>query len=128
MTFWQWLGIAVAAAVLCMLVRRWQPDMAGVVAVVAGGILLLGALDSLNGLEGVLDRLCSIGGLNREYLQLMMKVLGMSYAADLAAQTCEDLGESGLALKVNLVGKWCMFSVIAPMLLDVLEMIVALVP
>lgn len=128
MAFWQWLGLAVAAAVMCMLVRRLEPGMAGLLAAVAGGILLLGALESMAGLQSLMDRLAAIGGLNQEYLALLMKVLGMSYAADLAAQTCEDLGENGLAQKVGLAGKWCMFGVIAPMLLDLLEMIVNLVP
>ncbi|MBQ8151030.1 MAG: hypothetical protein IJ041_11000 [Clostridia bacterium] len=128
MAFWQWLGLAVAAAVMCMLVRRLEPGMAGLLAAVAGGILLLGALESMAGLQSLMDRLATIGGLNQEYLALLMKVLGMSYAADLAAQTCEDLGENGLAQKVGLAGKRCMFGVIAPMLLDLLEMIVNLVP
>ena len=128
MMFWQWLGLAVAAAVLCLVVRRLAPEAAGVLAVIAGGILLMGALESVSGLQSLLDRLAALGGLNKEYLSLLMKVLGMSYATDLAAQTCEDLGEKGLALKVRMVGKWCMFGVIAPMLLDLLEMIVGLVP
>lgn len=128
MAFWQWLGLAVAAAVMCLVVRRWQPEMAGVLAMVAGGILLLGALESVEALQSLIDRLTALGGLHKDYLALLMKVLGMSYATDLAAQTCEDLGENGLALKVSMVGKWCMFGVIAPMLLDLLEMIVGLVP
>lgn len=128
MTFWQWLGLAVAAAVMCMVVRRLEPELAGILAVIAGGILLVGALESVTGLQSLLDRLTTMGGLNQDYLALLMKVLGMSYATDLAAQTCEDLGEKGLALKVGMAGKWCMFGVIAPMLLDLLEMIVGLVP
>lgn len=128
MTFWQWIGLAVAAAVMCMVVRRLEPELAGILAVIAGGILLVGALESVTGLQSLLDRLATMGGLNQDYLALLMKVLGMSYATDLAAQTCEDLGEKGLALKVGMAGKWCMFGVIAPMLLDLLEMIVGLVP
>lgn len=128
MAFWQWLGLAVAAAVMCMVVRHWQPDLAGVLAAVAGGILLLGALESMSGLQGLMDRLAALGGLHQGYLSSLMKVLGMSYATDLAAQTCEDLGEKGLALKVGMAGKLCMFAVIAPMLLELLETIVGLVP
>lgn len=128
MLLWQWLGLAVAAAVLCMAVRRWQPDMAGVLAAVAGGILLLGALESMEGIAGLLERLSTLGGLHADYLSMLMKVLGMSYATELAAQTCEDLGEKGLALKVGMTGKLCMFGVIAPVLLDLLEMIIGLVP
>ncbi len=128
MAFWQWLGLAVAAAVLCLLVRRWQPDMAGVLAAVAGGILLLGALEQLEGISGLLERLGALGGLHSDYLRLLLKVLGMSYATEMAAQTCEDLGEKSLALKVDMAGRICIFGVVAPMLLELLERIVGLVP
>ncbi len=127
MALWQWLGLAVAAAAMCLVVRRWQPDMAGVVAAVAGGILLLSALESMENIRALLDRLAAMGGLHEDYLGMLMKVLGMSYATELAAQTCEDLGEKGLSLKVGMAGKLCMFSVIAPVLMDLLEMIVGLV-
>ena len=51
-----------------------------------------------------------------------------SYAAELASQACADLGEGGLAMKVGLVGKLCVFSMTAPLLIDMLEMILELVP
>ena len=47
---------------------------------------------------------------------------------ELAAQTCEDLGEKSLALKVEMAGKLCIFGVVAPVLLELLETIVGLVP
>lgn len=122
------MGLAAAAAVLCLLVRRWQPDMAGVTAAVAGCILLLGALENLQGLQELLQRLTELGGLHEGYLTMLLKVLGMSYATELAAQTCEDLGENGLALKAGMAGRLCMFAVIAPLLLDLLDMIIALIP
>ncbi len=128
MAFWQWLGLGIAAAARGMVVRRWQPVMAGVLAAVAGGILLLGALENISALQALLDRLAAMGGFGREYLSTLLKVLGMSYAAELAAQTCEELGEKGLALKVGMAGKLCMFGVIAPLLMELLEMIVGLVP
>ena len=85
-------------------------------------------MENLQGLQGLLARLTELGGLHEGYLTMLLKVLGMSYATELAAQTCEELGESGLALKAGMAGRLCMFAVIAPLLLDLLDMIVALIP
>ncbi|MEG0269396.1 MAG: stage III sporulation AC/AD family protein [Clostridia bacterium] len=128
MVFWQWVGLAVAAAVLCMVVRTQQPQMAGLCALAAGLMLLCSALESAAEVQKVFARLAVLGGLREGYLSTLIKVLGMSYASELAAQTCEDLGEGGLALKVALLGKLCVFSLTAPMLLSLLEMILELVP
>lgn len=128
MAFWQWMGLAVAAAALCMVVRVQQPQMAALCASAAGLMLLLAALDSIQDVQGVFSRLTALGGLQEGYLGTLIKVLGVSYAAELAAQTCQDLGEDGLSQKVALVGKLCVFSLTAPMLLSLLEMILELVP
>ncbi|MDD3336497.1 MAG: stage III sporulation AC/AD family protein [Eubacteriales bacterium] len=126
--FWQWIGLALAAAVLCMVVRAQQPQMAGLCATAAGCILLLSALSHLDTLRQQLERLMTLGGLREDYLSVLLKVLGMSYAAELAAQTCSDLGEDGLAAKVTLLGKLSIFVLAAPMLMSLLEMILELTP
>lgn len=128
MAFWQWMGLAVAAAVLCMVVRQQQPQLGGLCAVAAGAMLLLAALEQLSDVQDVFARLSSLAGLEKGYLDTLVKVLGVSYVAELAAQACEDLGEGGLALKVGLVGKLCVFTLTAPMLLKLMEMILELTP
>lgn len=128
MTFWQWMGLAVAAAALCMVVRAWQPQMAGLCAAAAGLMLLLSALESANDVQAVFARLAALGGLGEGYLGTLMKVLGVSYVAELAAQACKDLGEEGLSRKVELVGQLSVFTLTAPMLFAMLEMILELVP
>ena len=35
MAFWQWMGLAVTAAVLCLLVRQQQPQLGGLCAAAA---------------------------------------------------------------------------------------------
>ena len=128
MAFWQWMGLAVTAAVLCLLVRQQQPQLGGLCAAAAGVMLLLAALEQLADVREVFARLTGMAGIEEGYLNTLVKVLGVSYVAELAAQTCQDLGEGGLALKVGLVGKLCVFTLTAPMLLSLLEMILELTP
>lgn len=128
MAFWQWMGFAVAAAILCMVLRVQQPEMARLCALAAGVMLLLSALENLTGLKEILSRLTVLGGMEEGYLQTLVKVLGISYTAEIAAQTCLELGERGLAFQVSLAGKLCVFALTAPLLLEMLEMILELVP
>ena len=86
------------------------------------------ALEQLADVREVFARLTGMAGIEEGYLNTLVKVLGVSYVAELAAQTCQDLGEGGLALKVGLVGKLCVFTLTAPMLLSLLEMILELTP
>ena len=124
----QWFGLAVAAAVLCMVVRAQQPQMASLCAVAAGLMLIGLAINQLSDVQALFARLTAMAGLQEGYLQTLLKALGVSYAAELASQVCADLGEGGLAVKVALAGKLCVFTLSAPLILTVLEMILELVP
>ena len=73
-------------------------------------------------------KLTALAGLREETLTVFMKVLGMSYTAELTAQTCSDLGENSLALKVQLLGKLSVFTLTAPLLLELLTLILELAP
>lgn len=128
MAVWQWFGLAIASAVLCMVVRVQQPQMASVCAVASGLMLISLALSELVNLQGLFARLTAMAGLQEGYLQTLLKALGVSYAAELSTQICEDLGEKGLAAKVSLMGKLCLLTLTAPLMMTILEMMLELVP
>lgn len=94
----------------------------------AGAMLLLSALESISSVRDAFQRIAVMSGLHEGYLSLLLKVLGIAYVAEFAAQTCADVGENGLAMKVSLCGKLTIFAMAAPMLLSLLEMILELVP
>jgi len=128
MAVWQLFGLAIASAVLCMVVRVQQPQMASVCAVASGLMLISLALNELMNLQGLFARLTAMAGLQEGYLQTLLKALGISFAAELSTQLCEDLGEKGLAVKVGLMGKLCLLTLTAPLMMTILEMILELVP
>jgi len=128
MAVWQWFGLAVAAAVLCMLVRAQQPQLAGICAAAAGLMLAGAGLSELGDVQNLFARLTAMAGLKEGYLQTLLKAIGISYAAELAAQVCADLGENGLAVKVGLMGKLFVLTLTAPLLMTILEMILELIP
>lgn len=128
MTFGQWMGLAAASAAMCMVVRMHQPQIASLCAAAAGIVLTLSALQNLAGVGGLFARLTELGGLKEGFLQTLLKVLGVSCLCELAAQLCEDLGEKGLARKVELTGKLTIFTLTSPLLVTLLEMILELAP
>jgi len=128
MAVWQWFGLAIASAVLCMVVRVQQPQMASVCAVASGLMIISLAMNELVNLQGLFARLTAMAGLQEGYLQTLLKALGVSYAAELSTQICEDLGEKGLAAKVGLMGKLCLLTLTAPLMMTILEMMLELVP
>ncbi len=128
MEMWKLAGVAVAAAALCLTVRRQQPDLSALCGAAAGALMLLSALEGIGEARALYARVSALSGLREGYLALLMKVLGVAYVTELAAQTCAELGEGGLATKVGLCGKLAIFTLAAPMLMSLLETILELAP
>lgn len=119
---------AVAAGMLAMLVRAQQRELGLMVSLGAGLMLLIWALPQITSVKRVFERITQISGLNQGYLTVMLKVILVSYLSELAAQTCQDMGEGGLALKVALCGKLVILSLSAPLLYSFVELVISLLP
>ena len=128
MDVWKIAGVAVTAAVLCLTLRPQKPELALVLAAAAGAVVLGYALTALVAARETFARVADMAGLQSGYLTVLLKVLGVAYVTELAAQTCVDLGEGGLGEKVGLCGKLMIFALCAPLLGSLLELIVGMAP
>ncbi|MEG1027568.1 MAG: SpoIIIAC/SpoIIIAD family protein, partial [Oscillospiraceae bacterium] len=43
--------------------------------------------------------------INQEYIQIMLKALGVCYVTELASDSCKEAGQVSIASKVELCGK-----------------------
>lgn len=121
-------GFSVAAAFAALTVRRVHPEMGLLLALCAGAILLLVAAGKLQGMVAVMVSLCQKAQLKDEYLGVLLKVIGVSYLGQFAAQVCRDAEEEGLAQKVELTGKILLLALASPIMISLMDMILELVP
>lgn len=98
-------GIAICAAVVAAMLRRYNQEYAVMVVVAAGIVILLEMLSSLAPAIRQIRTLLSAAGLSSDYALILFKTLGICFLAQFAADSCRDAGESALASKVELAGK-----------------------
>lgn len=63
---------------------------------------------------------------NYQYLSLLLKAVGATYACELCAGICKDAGYGGVAGQVEMLGKLYILSVGMPVLLALMENIQAI--
>ncbi len=116
------------AASLTLLVRAYRPEMALQVAIVSGLIVLLLIVGEFS---GIIDNLYSIAqqyGMETSYIGVLIKIIGIAYVAQFAADICKDAGESSMASKVELGGRIMILAAVLPAAVSLLDMIAALLP
>ena len=74
-----------------------------------------------------ISALFQISGLNTSYLKILVKCLGISLVAGLAADICEDAGYTSVVSQIMLAGKMSILLLCLPLFRSVLEICIGLI-
>lgn len=115
------------AAVLELALKKQEKDVstaltAAVIAMAAAIILRL-----LEPVLGLLDRLRTVGNLNGDALELLLKATGIGLTAEIGGYVCADAGNAALAKLVHLLGTAAILCLSVPMFTALLECILEMV-
>lgn len=128
MSMMQLAGFSVAAAVAALTLRRMRPELGAALALAAGVLLTSLTLPALGQVIGGITALGAAGGIQDATMAALLKITGISLLMDLAAQTCRDAGEDGLALRAELAGRVAVLLLALPTMRALLGQILALAP
>ncbi len=126
MSVFQVAGLGVVAAVLLVVVRRYIPELAVGLSLAASALILLLVVDELRAILNVVSDLANRAGAGEFYVGTVLRVIGISYVAEFAAQIARDAGEGALASKVELAAKVLILVLAVPVLVAVMDLVLSL--
>ena len=121
-------AVGVAAVLAAVFLREQAPQFGSCVILGAG--LLLFAF-GFRKLESVVDSLREVGAsvaLESRYLEILFKMLGVSYLSEFAASLCKDSGYTSVAGQIQTLGKLTVIAISMPVILSLLELLGELFP
>lgn len=113
----------IMAAVCAMVVRKQAPELAVLLAICAGVILLLFCSGGLAVVREFMDELVETGGLTPEVIAPVVKVTGIAIITRLSADFCRDAKEGGLASVVEAAGSILALLTVIPLMSSVLTLL-----
>lgn len=120
-------ALAVIAAILAVLLKRYRPEIALQVSIAAGLLILFAVIEQVTGIMESILGIAESFGLATSYLNIIFKVIGISYIAQFAAQTCRDAGEGAIAEKVELAAKILLLTLALPIVTELLQLVSSLI-
>ena len=121
------VGIAVVAAILSAVLKRYHKEYGIIVTIAAGVIILFSLLAEISPAVSQISVLLDSAGVGEEYTQILFKSLGICFLAQFAADSCRDAGESALAFKVELAGRLAIVLLALPLFQNIAEMALSLI-
>ncbi|MDI3269546.1 MAG: SpoIIIAC/SpoIIIAD family protein [Bacillota bacterium] len=106
--------------------RQMKPELAVILALAAGALLLLSLLPTLLLLLGVMRDIMARARVDFTYVALVVKVVGLAYLAQFAADVARDAGETALAGKIELGGRVAILAAALPALWALMEVLLRL--
>lgn len=119
-------AIAVAAALCAVVVKKNAAELALVLALAAGALLLTLSMGALESVKALLDTLADTAGLSPAVLAPVLKTMGIAILTKIACELCRDAGEGGIAAFVETAGAAAALFVAVPLLQSVLSMVTGL--
>lgn len=122
------VGIGVIALILIIIIKQYRPEFALYISLIAGALILYLALDKISNIINLLKQICDRSGMNSSFLEILIKMTGIAFLAEFAISICKDAGESAIASKVELGSKAVIISMSIPIIYNLLEVILKILP
>jgi stage III sporulation protein AD len=122
------IGIAIVTTFAVMVLRPTKPELAAVVSIAGGVIVTLMFVDALSQVLGGFNAIVQRTGIKSEIFSALLKIIGIGFLADFAASICTDAGNSSMAQKVSLAGKVIILVLAMPIIDNLIQIIVGILP
>lgn len=118
------IGIGVVVTVAALIVKQFRPDIAMLISIAGGIVLLLLVLGQFTSIFAWLTKLTSSTGIDNSLIAPILKIVGIGYLAEFAATACDDAGNKSMANKIVLAAKIVILVLSLPVLSILVETIV----
>lgn len=122
------VGIALIALVIIIIIKQYRPEFAVYISLLTGVLILLLVMDKLTGIIKLLQDISSKASINTTFLTLLIKITGIAFLAEFAISISKDAGEGAIANKIDLGSKIIIISMSIPIISNLLEIILKILP
>jgi len=124
----QVVGLAVLSTILIIVIRQEKPEIAFLLSIITGLVILALIIKQVGVVIELLSRLAEKAQIDMFYFQTIIKIIGIAYLGEFGAEITRDSGESALAGKIELTAKILIMVISIPIMLSLVETIIRLIP
>lgn len=121
------IGVAILICIVSIVTKQIKPEFSLIIIIAGSCLLLWYILQYVGTIVNVFDNIATQTNINTEFLTIILKIVGIGYLIEFAANICVDSGNSSIADKIILIGKLIILTVSMPIISNLLNVIVGLI-
>lgn len=122
------IGVGLITAISVLIVKQVKPDIAIVIGLTGGILLVIMMVDSLTQIISIFNNILLKSNLSQSLFNSLLKIIGIGYLTEFSANLCVDAGSANIADKILLGGKLLILVVALPIITNLLDIIVGILP
>ncbi len=115
--------IGIVAVLIAIIFKKGREEYSLYISIAACFIILMLGIGKLEVILDTITRLQGYIKINKAYVNILIKIIGITYVTEFAASLCKDSGYQAIGEQVELVGKLSILAISMPILLALLDTI-----
>lgn len=113
---------------LIEVIKNFKSEFVIPISVCAGVLLFSTILTQTESLFEKIRELSERLGVDILYIEILFKIIGISYLCEFVSSLCKDVGQTAFSVKVDLAGKLMILSSSLPIFGELIEIIFKILP
>ena len=122
------IGIAaggIIAVMLAVIFKKEREAFSVYINIMACIVILIWGLGRLEIIIDAINKLQSHIQINKSYVSILIKIIGITYVTEFSASICKDSGYHAIGEQIELVGKLSILAIGMPIMLALLDTILS---
>ena len=122
------VGLGITISIFVVILKQIKPELSIAVLIAGSVILIISIVKYLADMFEIFDLIVNKTGIDQGVISAVLKIIGIGYLVEFSAGICNDTGNPSIGDKVILGGKVLIFVVAMPIITNLLDIVVGLVP
>ena len=122
------IGIGLIGLVIIIILKQYRPEYAIYASIIVGVLILFLAMEKISGIINLLQSISNKTYINKNFLNILLKITGIAILTEFAVSVCTDAGEKAIANKVEIGSKVIIITMSIPIITSLLELITKILP
>ena len=122
------IGIGLIALVIAIILKQYRPEYVIYISIIAGILILFLTLEKFSGIINLLKSISDKTYINKQFLEILLKITGIAIITEFAVSICSDAGEKAIASKIEIGSKIIIIAMSIPIISSLLEIILKILP
>lgn len=124
----QIVGIALIGTFIALILKQQQPTFAMFISIFVGIVIFLFVAEKISFIVQTVNKIAQETNINMIYFTTLLKVIGISYIAEIATQITKDAGQNSMASKIEMAGKVLILGMAIPIITAIIQLVISIVP